>query len=426
MEAGGLSRILAAYKRNVPFIKEQVDAVLEALGAKPGDLAAAQSTLGRTAIRQIETLYIASLMKEWVDELVEAVKGGDSEYFREPAHHHRRGHGLLGGPARRPLPQREGGRRQDRGLPDHHPVHVEPGSASTTNGEHGPLEEALDRRAGGRHREAHQRPAHGALLRPLHRLRRACHRAGYGQALRDRHEPLGGEVTWPISHTTEKPILLPFVITHWINLVAMILLILIGLHHPLPGAGRSSRASPAAAIVFFGFVLFINCVGPRHHGLLREDRADRRHPPAGDRLQDLAAAEGQPSSGPASGSSYYLFLKKDHPLGAKLGVPQKISYLLIPILIVADVLDGPLPVGRDHERARVRRDGTNLVGGLMSMRIIHYFGMYVFIIFMFIHIYLANVEGFAPTKLMFIRKEHGGLVYDPDLHNIVGEDADLH
>lgn len=63
---------------------------------------------------------------------------------------------------------------------------------------------------------------------------------------------------------------------------------------------------------------------------------------------------------------------------------------------------------------------TNLVGGLMSMRIIHYFGMYVFIIFMFIHIYLANVEGFAPTKLMFIHKEHGGLVYDPDLHNIVG------
>ena len=52
--------------------------------------------------------------------------------------------------------------------------------------------------------------------------------------------------------------------------------------------------------------------------------------------------------------------------------------------------------------------------------------MYVFIIFMFIHIYLANVEGFAPTKLMFIHNEHGGLVYDPDLHNIVGEDADLH
>ena len=83
-EAGGLSRILAAYKRNVPFVKEHVDGLLEALGA-PGQIGVAQSTLGRTAVRQIETLYIAGLMKEWTDELVEAVKSGDSEYFREPA-----------------------------------------------------------------------------------------------------------------------------------------------------------------------------------------------------------------------------------------------------------------------------------------------------------------------------------------------------
>ena len=83
-EAGGLSRILVAYKRNVPFVKEHVDALLDALGA-PGNIGAAQSTLGRNAVRQIETLYIAGLMKEWVNELIEAVKGGDSEYFREPA-----------------------------------------------------------------------------------------------------------------------------------------------------------------------------------------------------------------------------------------------------------------------------------------------------------------------------------------------------
>ena len=58
--------------------------LLDALGA-PGQIGVAQSTLGRTAVRQIETLYIAGLMKEWTDELVEAVKSGDSEYFREPA-----------------------------------------------------------------------------------------------------------------------------------------------------------------------------------------------------------------------------------------------------------------------------------------------------------------------------------------------------
>ena len=85
MEAGSMARIFAAYVRGVPFIKEQVDAVLGILGAKAGDLAAFQSTLGRTAIRQIETIYIANLMVEWVNELAEAIKGGDSEYFREPA-----------------------------------------------------------------------------------------------------------------------------------------------------------------------------------------------------------------------------------------------------------------------------------------------------------------------------------------------------
>ena len=85
MEAGSMARIFAAYVRGVPFIKAQVDAVLGILGATPGDLAAFQSTLGRTAIRQIETIYIANLMVEWVNELAEAIKGGDSEYFREPA-----------------------------------------------------------------------------------------------------------------------------------------------------------------------------------------------------------------------------------------------------------------------------------------------------------------------------------------------------
>ena len=66
--------------------------------------------------------------------------------------------------------------------------------------------------------------------------------------------------------------------------------------------------------------------------------------------------------------------------------------------------------------------GTDLVGGLMSMRIIHYFMMYIFICFMLIHIYLANIEGISPTLLMFFWKEHGGLVYDPEKHTIVGED----
>lgn len=82
MEATSMSRMLVAYKRGVPFVVEHVDALLEALGA-PGQIELIESTMGRTGVRQIETLYVAGLMKEWVQELVESIKGGDSEYFRE-------------------------------------------------------------------------------------------------------------------------------------------------------------------------------------------------------------------------------------------------------------------------------------------------------------------------------------------------------
>jgi len=39
------------------------------------------------------------------------------------------------------------------------------------------------------------------------------------------------------------------------------------------------------------------------------------------------------------------------------------------------------------------------------MRIIHYWIMWVIIIFTGIHVYLANIYGFAPTKMIFFWKE---------------------
>ncbi len=80
-EAGPLARVLAAYQRGNSEVVEQVDAILAALDAP---ITVAQSTLGRVALRQVETVLIAKWMEEWCLELIEALKGGDSEYFREP------------------------------------------------------------------------------------------------------------------------------------------------------------------------------------------------------------------------------------------------------------------------------------------------------------------------------------------------------
>lgn len=212
---------------------------------------------------------------------------------------------------------------------------------------------------------------------------------------------------------------MPFVITHWINLVCMILLIITGfcIHFPF-WAGFMGIAR--GLHLFCGFLIFFNCIARVIMAFFIKSS-----PTGGTREQvlDFKTWLPQKDNRHQGGAwiKYYLFMKKDHPLSAKLGVPQKISYLLIPVLIILMAYTGFslwAPLGNVPFFA----GGVNLVGGAMSMRIIHYFMMYVFIMFMFIHIYLANIEGIAPSKLMFFWKEHGGLVYDPEKHSIVGED----
>lgn len=103
---------------------------------------------------------------------------------------------------------------------------------------------------------------------------------------------------------------------------------------------------------------------------------------------------------------YYLFIKKDHPLSAKLGVPQKLSYLAVCVLILVMGYTGFclwIPTASWSFFAA----GTAAVGGMMSMRIIHYFMMFVFICFSMIHIYLVFIEGTANAKNMLAGKEHG-------------------
>ena len=212
---------------------------------------------------------------------------------------------------------------------------------------------------------------------------------------------------------------LPFVITHWINLIAMVFLILTGfyIHFPfLAGFMGVARG----AHMFFAFILLLNMIVRVVLAFFVNSA-----PTGGTRIlvKDYKTFLPQKDNRHQLGAwvKYYLFIKKDHPLSAKLGVPQKISYLAIPVLILIMGFTGFclwIPTMDLGPFAAF----TQLVGGLMVIRIIHYYLMWVFIIFMFIHVYLANIEGLAPTKLMFFRKEHGGFVYDPESHNIVGED----
>lgn len=213
---------------------------------------------------------------------------------------------------------------------------------------------------------------------------------------------------------------LPFVITHWINLISMIVLILTGLYIHYPAFGGIMSVARGAHM-FFAFVILINVIvrlilcfvvqSAQSGGTRKVDTEIKNWLPQKQNKHQLGAW-----------IKYYLFLKKDHPLSAKYGVPQKISYALIPFLILFMGYVG-FCLWEPTSTWGMFAAFTEAVGGAMTVRIIHYFLMWVFICFTMLHAYLANIEGLAPTKLMFLWRENPGLTYDPDLGMVTGEDT---
>ncbi len=100
---------------------------------------------------------------------------------------------------------------------------------------------------------------------------------------------------------------------------------------------------------------------------------------------------------------YYLFLRKEHVISGKYGSLQKTAYLAtIPITYAMAYTGFALYGPAQHwALAPFFNAGTAAVGGLMAMRMIHYFGMWIIIVFTMVHAYLANIHGIAPTKIMF-------------------------
>ncbi len=82
MEVGPLARMLVAYVQGSPAVTTTIDDALAKLGAegKPDVLF---SLLGRVAARNLETQVIAGQMGVWANELVQALKSGDSQFFTE-------------------------------------------------------------------------------------------------------------------------------------------------------------------------------------------------------------------------------------------------------------------------------------------------------------------------------------------------------
>lgn len=216
---------------------------------------------------------------------------------------------------------------------------------------------------------------------------------------------------------------LPFVVTHYINLICMILLILSGIliHFPY----FAGFMGPARGLhIFCGIVLVINCLVR----VVLSFVLDSAPAPGTRQMQkDYKSWVPQPDNRHQLSAwlKFYLFAQKEHPLSGKYNPLQKVAYLTIPLLILFMAFTGFCLWGPTMNWG-ICQAFTGAVGGLMSVRVIHYFFMFVFIIFMMIHVYMAVIEGGKPLmKLMFARKEHGGYTYDINTHTLAGEDESI-
>lgn len=195
---------------------------------------------------------------------------------------------------------------------------------------------------------------------------------------------------------------LVFVITHWINLVCMVMLAFSGFYIHFPFFGGFMGIARGMHFVAM-YVILINLVFRIVAAFFVKDAVEM-----GTREVDYDVKNWLPQESNKhqfwETVKYYLFLRKEGVISAKYGALQKMAYLaIIPLLLIQGYTG--FAIYAHYQTLGMFKWGLELVGGPMNMRIIHYFGMWVFIVFTMIHAYLANIYNFGPSKIIFLWKE---------------------
>ncbi len=194
----------------------------------------------------------------------------------------------------------------------------------------------------------------------------------------------------------------PFMISHWIHLLCMVVLVFTGfyIHAPFGDFSMATMRSlhfAAMWLVLVNLVIRVVLAFTWRTSSLKGTRdvvPDYRNfsPQSENRGQFIETIK------------YYLFIRKTHPATGKYNPMQKLAYLAMAALLVAQGYSGFAIYG-PMDQVPVLAAGTALVGGLQNMRTIHYLIMWVFILITMIHVYLSVAEDIDALPLMFYGKE---------------------
>jgi Ni/Fe-hydrogenase 1 B-type cytochrome subunit len=191
-------------------------------------------------------------------------------------------------------------------------------------------------------------------------------------------------------------------VLHWVHLISMFILIFTGIyiHYPwFPGAMGAMRQWHFVFMWIFILTTVVRIywaffgAGSADGGKTVKIR-DSKHflPEKSNKGQFIPTLK------------YYLFLAKSHDAPAKYNSMQKWAYNVIPLLVLLQAITG---FALYPPFAAFFEPMSTFLGGVGQVRMFHYLIMYVFIVFLMVHIYLSAVEEPQEFPAMFFGVRDG-------------------
>jgi Ni/Fe-hydrogenase 1 B-type cytochrome subunit len=172
-------------------------------------------------------------------------------------------------------------------------------------------------------------------------------------------------------------------IIHWCMALSIIALIITGLNIRYPGLIFGMTMNTARFVHFVSmYVLIFSWMSHVYHTLVIE---------RGEEISGIKDIKALPTI-----IKYYLFLSDEHPQYTRYNPLQKIAYNVIWICIFIQIITG-LPLYWPAKLMWL----SNMLGGVMALRILHDFMTYIFITYLLFHVYLVLTEDIRSLWAMF-------------------------
>jgi len=178
-------------------------------------------------------------------------------------------------------------------------------------------------------------------------------------------------------------------IFHWINMIAITMLILTGFYIHAPQSFKLFSTMTTARTIHFcmAYLLCFGVVGRMYYMIVAHDTKNLIYEPINDTKKLPSMIK------------YYMFLADDHPFYGKYNPGQKGMYtgvfaMALVMIITGFILYKPLTFGFM----------AGWLGGFVAVRIIHYAITWIFVLCILAHVYLDVAEGIPVLKSMFTGK----------------------